>query len=59
MPEWKAREAIDNYLRASNKKPGEFLFAGRRGQKLPMDAAACPAGFLPMDRQHWAEPELL
>jgi len=24
------REAIDDYLRAANKKPGEFLFTGRR-----------------------------
>lgn len=30
------REALDNYLRAANKKPGEFLFAGRRGQNLPI-----------------------
>jgi integrase len=25
------RQAIEDYLRASGKKPGEFLFAGRRG----------------------------
>jgi integrase len=25
------RQAVDEYLRANNKKPGEFLFAGRRG----------------------------
>jgi integrase len=25
------REAVDNYLRASGKKPGQFLFTGRRG----------------------------
>ena len=25
------RQAVDEYLRATNKKPGEFLFAGRRG----------------------------
>jgi integrase len=24
------RQAVDEYLRATNKKPGEFLFAGRR-----------------------------
>jgi integrase len=30
------REAIDNYIRAANKKPGEFLFAGRRGQGQPI-----------------------
>src|SRR6201981_953078 len=30
------REAIDNYIRAANKKPGEFLFVGRRGQGQPI-----------------------
>jgi len=25
------RQAIDDYLKASNKRPGEFLFTGRRG----------------------------
>jgi integrase len=25
------REAVDNYLRASGKNPGQFLFTGRRG----------------------------
>jgi integrase len=25
------RQAIDDYLKAANKKPGEFLFTGRRG----------------------------
>src|SRR5215813_9521558 len=30
------REAIDNYIRAANKKPGEFLFAGRRGRDQPI-----------------------
>ena len=27
------RQAVDEYLRATNKKPGEFLFAGRRGSQ--------------------------
>jgi integrase len=25
------RQAIDDYLRATGKRPGEFLFTGRRG----------------------------
>jgi hypothetical protein len=29
------REAIDSYIRAANKKPGEFLFGGRRPRGLP------------------------
>jgi integrase len=26
------RQAVDDYLKAASKKPGEFLFTGRRGQ---------------------------
>ena len=27
------RQAVDDYVRAADKKPGEFLFAGRRGRE--------------------------
>ena len=30
------REAVDSYIAAANKKPGEFLFGGRRGRNLPI-----------------------
>ena len=30
------RQAIDDYLRAANKRPGEFLFTGRRGANASM-----------------------
>jgi integrase len=30
------REAIDNYLAAAGKKPGEFIFGGRRGRDRPI-----------------------
>ncbi|WP_312017489.1 tyrosine-type recombinase/integrase [Bradyrhizobium sp. AUGA SZCCT0431] len=30
------REAVDDYLKASSKRPGEFLFAGRRGPNRSM-----------------------
>jgi integrase len=30
------RQAIDDYLRAANKRPGEFLFTGRRGPDRSM-----------------------
>jgi integrase len=30
------REAIDNYLAAAKKKPGEFLFGSRRGRDRPI-----------------------
>jgi integrase len=32
------REAIDSYIGAVGKKPGEFLFGGRRGQDRPITA---------------------
>ena len=30
------RQAVDDYLKAANKKPGEFLFTGRRGSNRNM-----------------------
>ena len=30
------REAIDCYIEAANKKPGEYLFGGRRGRNRPI-----------------------
>src|SRR3979411_1283727 len=30
------RQAIDDYLKAANKRPGEFLFAGHRGPNRSM-----------------------
>ena len=30
------REAVDSYIAAANKKPGEFLFGGRHGRNLPI-----------------------
>jgi integrase len=30
------RQAIDDYLKVANKRPGEFLFAGRRGPQTNM-----------------------
>ena len=30
------RQAIDDYLKATNKRPGEFLFTGRRGPQTNM-----------------------
>jgi integrase len=33
------RQAVDDYLKAANKKPGEFLFAGRAG---PQKGIATP-----------------
>ena len=30
------RQSVDEYIRAANKKPGEFLFSGRRGPARSM-----------------------
>jgi integrase len=30
------RQAVDDYLKAANKRPGEFLFTGRRGAERSM-----------------------
>src|SRR5205807_2714292 len=30
------REAVDSYIGAASKKPGEFLFGGRRGRDRPI-----------------------
>src|ERR1700724_3013237 len=33
------RQAVDEYLRATNKRPGDFLFMGRRGPDTNMSTA--------------------
>jgi integrase len=40
------RQAIDDYLRAANKNPGEFLFTGRRGAHTSMTAVNMRASYL-------------
>ena len=53
------REAVDSYITAANKKPGEVLFGGPpRSEFAYNDPTICPTG-LPMDCQHRARPELL
>jgi hypothetical protein len=32
------RQTMDDYLKAANKRPGEFLFTGRRGANVSMTA---------------------
>ena len=48
---------IDDYLKAAAKKPGEFLFAGRRGSGHCMTYPAIRAAPFGMDRQHRARPK--
>jgi integrase len=36
------RQALDEYLRAAGKRPGEFLFTGRRGSTFSRFSASGP-----------------
>ena len=42
------RQAVDDYIRAAGKKPGEFLFTGRRSDQRH-DATAVRAAVLRVD----------
>jgi integrase len=35
------RQAVDDYLRVTNKRPGEFLFTGRRAPDCSMTTRQC------------------
>src|SRR5450755_5012420 len=53
------RQAVDEYLKAANKKPGEFLFAGRRrSPKKHHHTPICAPG-IGLDRQRRAESEAI
>jgi integrase len=47
------RQAIDDYLKVAGRKPGEFLFSGRRGFGQCMTTRQY-ARLLSEDCQHWA-----
>jgi integrase len=49
------RQAVDDYLRAATKKPGEFMFTGRRGSGRSI-TAAIRAACLRMDWKHRTRP---
>ena len=49
------RQAVDDYIRAASKKPGEFMFTARRGQQRGMTTRQYARRYL-MDRQHRAGP---
>src|SRR5712672_4647489 len=51
------RQAIDDYLKAANKRPGEFLFRGRRGANSS-DPPICAAR-IGVDRKRRARPEVV
>jgi integrase len=50
------RQAVDDYLKITGKRPGEFLFAGRRGPDRNMPI--CPAR-VGVDRKCRAGPEAI
>jgi integrase len=50
------RQAIDDYLKAANKRPGEFLFTGRRGPNRSNDPTICTPR-LRGDWQRWTGPQ--
>ena len=50
------RQAIEDYLRALDKRPGEFLFTSRRQGGRCMTTRHYARRFR-MDRQHWARSE--
>jgi hypothetical protein len=53
------RQAVDEYLKAANKKPGEFLFAGRRrSPKKHHHTPICAPG-IGLDRQCRAGSEAI
>ena len=51
------RQAIDDYLKTADKRPGEFLFTGRRGPEPQHDNAPICAPRFRVDRQRWTGPK--
>jgi len=51
------RQAIDDYLRATNKRPGEFLFTGRRGPQNQYDDAPVCTPCFGVDQERWTGPK--
>ena len=52
------RQAIDDYLKAANKRPGEFLFTGRLSPDASMTTPICAPRFR-VDRQRSAGPKAI
>lgn len=53
------RQAVDDYLKAANKKPGEFLFTSRRGPDRSMTTRQYRAPRFRVDWQHWIGPKAI
>jgi integrase len=50
------RQAVDDYLKTANKRPGEFSFTGRRGPNRNMTTRQICAARFRVDRQRWTGP---
>src|SRR5262249_6300798 len=53
------RQAIDDYLRATNKRPGEFLFTGRRGPQNQYDDPPVCTPCFGVDQERWTGPKVV
>jgi integrase len=51
------RQALDDYLRTTGKRPGEFLFTGRRGPNRGMTTRQYARLVFRVDRQRWTRPK--
>jgi len=51
------RQAVDDYLKATNKRPGEFLFTSPSWSQPQHDNAPICAPCIKVDRQHWTGPK--
>jgi integrase len=52
------RQAVDDYLKAANKRPGELLFISRRGPDRSMTTRQYAPRFR-VDWQHWIGPKTI
>ena len=53
------RQAVDDYLKATGKRPGEFLFTGRRGPDRNMTTRQYAPARVGVDRKCRAGPEAI
>ena len=51
------RQAVDDYLKITGKRPGEFLFTGRRGPNRNMTTRQYARLVSEWDRQRWTGPK--
>jgi integrase len=54
-----ARQAVDDYLKTANKRPGEFLFTSRRGPDGSITTRQYAHPCFRVDWQHWIGPKTI